>query len=464
MTALDHVAPAPTSADALARTRSRRVVIAAPPGWPITVMFGLFPIWWALGLSQLIFLIMAVPMSVTLWRRRPIRLPPFFGLWALLLLWMCAGVTMLSVNPLGTVPNSFAGRMPAYLLRVVSYLTVTVLLLYIGNLTEKEMSRRRICGWLSWMFLVTVAGGIFGVLAPHAEFSSALELALPSDIRHNPYIQSLVHPASSQLQDVLGYAAPRPKAPFEYTNYWGNNLSITGIWFVTLAALGGVSKRPAVRWLLVSLTLMIAVVPAIWSLNRALWVGAMLSVFYVALRLALQRRIILTFGLIGASIAMAIAVPFTPLGTIISSRLDNGKSDQIRSNLSRQTVDLVNTSPVLGFGTTRTAQGSPESLAVGKSAECPRCGNFVIGSNGQFWQLMISTGYVGTGLYALFFGLLVWRYRHDRSAIGIAGSLVMCLVPFYGLFYNPLPSPMAFYFVSLALLWRNDQYNEEATA
>ncbi len=435
-----------------------------PAAWPIVLLLGGFPIWWALGFGVFIFMIMAVPMAVHLWRRRPIKLPTGFGLWALFLVWLIAGIFVLELSPIGTIADSLSSRLFGYGLRLGSYLALTIMLIYIGNLTEEELPRRRLVGLLAWMFVVTTAGGMLGVLAPHLSFTSPFELILPGSIRTNSYVQSLVHPASSQLQDVLGYQAPRPKAPYEYTNAWGNNLSITGVWFVAYLALGGLTRFKGFRWPVAALVFVLALIGAIWSLNRGLWIGLGLSIVYVAVRLAMRRKFAV-LGALGALICLlAVAVPFSPLGDVISARLDNGKSNAIRTNLTQQTIEVVKQSPLLGFGSTRTAIGSPDSLTVGKSADCPQCGNFVIGSNGQIWQLLVATGYVGLFLYLAFFLYSIWRYRSDDSAIGIAGGLVLCLALFYALVYNAVPSPLAFYFLSVGLLWRNRIARREKSA
>lgn len=436
-------------------SRPRRVLVRLPPAWPFIGTFALFPLWWALGLGVLIFNIMAVPMAVHLWRRRPVLLPPGFGIWALFLVWLVVGFLMLDLNPIGTLPGTVLSRSMAYSLRLVSYLALTVMLLYVGNMTEEELPRRRIVALLAWMFAVTVVGGLSGILRPDLEFTSPLEAVLPGGLAHNAYVQSLVHPALSQVQDVLGYSAPRPKAPFEYTNSWGNNLSLSGVWFVCLAVIGGLSRRRAVTWTVLTVVLVLAVIPAIWSLNRGMWIGVGLSVVYLAVRLAWRRRFGLVVGVLTAVVLALATIPVTPLGGVIGSRLDNPRSNEIRSSLSSQTLKVVNLSPILGFGSTRTSLGSPASLAVGKSAECPQCGNFIIGSNGQLWQLLVSTGYPGTALYLLFFLFGIWRYRRDSSAIGVAGSLGLFLALFYALLYNAVPSPLAFYLVSYGLLWRN---------
>jgi hypothetical protein len=447
---------APTTAPPAHRRLSRQL----PDGWPLIALFLLFPLWWALGLATFIYVILAVPMAVHLWRWRPVRLPPGFGLWALFLVWQVVAISMLGVDPLGTVPDTWSGRLIGYGTRLASYLALTVLLLYVGNLSERQMPQRRLVSLVAWMFGVTVAGGLLGVLAPHFEFTSPLEYLLPGSIRSNGYVQSLVHPASSQIQTVLGYSAPRPKAPYDYTNSWGNGLSVTGNWFVALFAMGGLTRRRWLRWTLAPVIAGLVAVTAIYSLNRGLWLGIGLSVLYLAIRLAAQRKLAL-LGMLASMICVtAVVVPATPLGGLITGRLENGKSNEIRASLTAQTFSTVRHSPVLGYGSTRNAYGSPSSLAVGKSASCPQCGNFPIGSTGQLWLVLISTGYGGAILYFGFFGYGIWRYRHDGSKIGIAGGLSLWLSLLYALFYNAVPMALAFYLVSYGLLWRNDQQSD----
>jgi len=428
------------------------------PGWPLAALLVLFPLWWALGLGALIGPILAVPMAVHLLRRRPVRLPPGFGIWMLFLIWVAAGALVLGAELQGTLAAGAGSRVLGYGTRVVFYLSATIAMIYAGNLTEEELPRRRLVGMLGVTFCWTVAGGLLGVLAPYFEFTSPVELLLPESVRFNAHVQSLVHPASSQVQDVLGYPTPRPKAPFEYTNAWGNMLSVLGLWFVV--AVWG--RRGPYRKLLGAAVLAAAVVVGVYSLNRGLWIGVGLSLGYVAVRLAMRGRVAV---LVSTAVALALAavlVAASPLGGLVKERLDNPHSNGTRTTLSAQAFEAAVTSPVIGYGTTRNAQGSRQSIAIGKSSDCPQCGNFAIGSNGQLWLLLISHGFAGVALYAGFFLYGIWRYRHDSSAIGIVGSLVLCLALFYGLFYNASPSPLTFYLLSMALLWRNAQQAEAA--
>lgn len=433
-----------------------RQIVRLPVGWPVVALLAGYPIWWALGLGVLIYPLLAVPMLMHLLRRRPVKLPPGLLIWLLFLAWQVLSIPALVLNPPGTVAETMYGRLLAVLVRLGCYLAVTIMLIYVGNLTESELSRQRLARLLGWMFLVTIAGGLLGLAAPTFNFTSPLELALPSGIRSNTYVQNLVHPASSQVQEVLGYSAPRPKAPFEYTNAWGNNVSVFAVWFVLVMVSGGLIKRRVLRWLLLVGVLAVAAVPLIYSLNRGMWIGVGLSAVYVAIRLAARRRYAPLAAMMMATLVLGMAVLVTPLGDMISSRLENGKSNQVRTSLTEQTIHLVNSSPIIGYGSTRIVAGSAESIAIGRSPSCAKCGNFNIGSNGQLWQALIAGGYVAGGLYLSFFLYAIWRYRRDSSPLGIAGSTVMWLALLYSLVYNAFPSPLAFFFLSFALLWRND--------
>jgi hypothetical protein len=146
----------------------------------------------------------------------------------------------------------------------------------------------------------------------------------------------------------------------------------------------------------------------------------------------------------------------TPLGGVVGARMDNGKSNGVRSFLIERALDGVAESPVIGFGSTRNTIGGRNSITVGESAKCERCGNFTVGGNGQFWQLIYAHGAVGTIAYLGFFGFGLWRFRRDRSPIGIAASAAVVTSFSAMLWYNALVTPLAFMFLAYALLWRNE--------
>jgi hypothetical protein len=430
--------------------------------WPLTWLLGGYPIWWALGLGVLIFPLLAVPMAVALVRRPPRRLPPVLLWWCGFLAPTGAGIAALGVDPRGTIPGDPIGRLPGVAFRLVEYGSLTVLLLYALSRTDRELPQRRLVALLGWLFVVTVAGGLLGTFAGHLQFTSPVELLLPQHVRHNNFVASLVHPAAAQLMDVPGYPAPRPAAPWGYTNTWGNNLALLIGWFVVAAfALRGRHARvpagatPAGRPIAALVVLALAVVPVVTSLNRGLWIDLALLAGYLTVRLALRGRLLaLGAGIAGAAV-LGVLLLATPLGGMVHGRLENGKSNNVRMFVTEKAIEGVTASPLIGLGTTRNTQGSDQSIAVGGTPDCQRCGGHTIGGNGQLWQVLYLHGGLGTVLYLGFFGAILWRHRADASPIGLAGSgaIVVSLASMF--YYNALVTPLAFTFLSYALLWRN---------
>ncbi|WP_305789819.1 O-antigen ligase family protein [Symbioplanes lichenis] len=434
----------------------------ALPAWPVAAALAFYPLWWALGLGVLIFPIMAGPMVVLLLRRRqagrPLLLPPGFGWWALFLAALLVSVAALGADPAGTVAEHASGRLIAVVYRFIMYASMTVLLIYTGNLTEAELSRRRLVRLLAWLFAITVAGGVLGIVAGTFEFTSPVEYLLPGSVRSKGFVQSLVHPYAAQIMDLVGGEKPRPAAPWGYTNTWGNNFCLLMGWLVVWA---GTSRRASARPLAL-LGLAVAIVPAVVSLNRGLWIGIGVVVLYVAARYVLMGRLWIIGAVLAAALSLFVALIATPLGDTVSARLDNGKSNGVRSFLMQRAVDGFVESPIIGYGSTRTTIGGRNSITVGESSECERCGNFTVGGNGQFWQLLYAHGAVGTIAYLGFFGYGLWRFRRDRSPIGIAASAAIVSSFSAMLWYNAIPTPLAFMFLAYALLWRNEKGDTHA--
>jgi hypothetical protein len=435
-----------------------------------------YPVWWALGLGVLIFPVMAVVMGVQLAGRRSVkgvlrfgggrlRVPGEVGVWVLFLVVVVLGVAALGVDPVGTVRNSIGGRLPGVAFRVVEYGSLTVLLVYAASVCEKVLPQRRLVGLLAWLFVVTVGGGLLGTVAGRFQFSSPVELLLPAHLRHNSFVQSLVHPSAAQLMEVLGYASPRPAAPWGYTNTWGNNFALLVGWFVVA---GLVWKPRGRHGRLVRLAavgcLLLALVPAVYSLNRGLWIDLGLAAVYVAVRLALRGRLWAVGALAGTIVLVALLLAVTPLGGLVGSRLDHGRSNNVRAYVTTKALDGVWESPVIGLGTTRNTQGSDQSIAVGSTADCQRCGTHTIGGNGQLWQVLYLHGLLGASLYCGFFLLVLWRHRHDASPVGLAGGTAIVVSLASMLYYNSLVTPLAFTFLSCALLWRNRPGARKVTA
>ena len=446
-----HGAALPTGG--LDRVPVRVRFLPLPVGWPLTALLALYPLWWVLGMGTLIVFVLAVPMAVHLVRHRPIAVPPGFGIWALFLVWVVASTVMLGTDPAGVVAEPASSRLLGVGFYLAGYLAATIMLLYAGNLTEEQFPRRRLVRQLGGLFVVVVAGGLLGTTVPAFEFTSLVEVLLPQWLASHDFVQTLVHPVSAQLHDVLGYEAPRPAAPFGYTNTWGNCLVLLLGWFAVSFFSGTGPWRRVVG----SVVAAAAAVPVVYSLNRGVWIGLALVALITAVRLALRGRAALLVGL-SVSIALAAALfVASPLGGIVQARLDNPHSNDIRMFTTERTLSAVQASPVLGLGGTREAMGGANSIAVGATPSCPRCGNPVLGSNGQIWFVLISQGFVGAGLFVGFFVRSLWAYRRDRTPLGDAGMLACGLPLYFMLIYNAVPIPLVIAFLSIAALWRNSR-------
>jgi hypothetical protein len=418
-----------------------------PTRWPIAALLVGYPVWWALGFGGLSVIVVAVPMAVILWRRRPIRLPPGFGLWLLLLAGYLISGLMLAELPPGTYGELSHGRLIGYAMRLCLMLSVLVMVCYLGNLSERELPQRTLVRMLGVLFLTTVAGGLLGLLAPRFEFTSPVERLLPAWVSGNSFVQNLIHPTAAQVQWVLGYPSPRPEAPFEWANAWGNNLSVLLIWFVVGWWVYGGAGRRVVAVVAVGL----AAIPVVYSLNRGLWLGLGVCVGYVVLRVGGRSR----RAICGLVAAAALVFALSPLPGIVAQRLDNPHSNDIRAFTISATVAAARHSPIIGYGNTRNAYGNHRSITTGRSDWCDTCGHPPLGSDGHLWLLLISQGLTGAALYIAFFVLAIRRFWGDRSPIGLAGVLVMVLVLLYMFVYDGFVTPLGLYLISFALLWRN---------
>src|SRR5439155_1718280 len=120
-----------------------------------------------------------------------------------------------------------------------------------------------------------------------------------------------------------------------------------------------------------------------------------------------------------------------------------GKSNGVRLYLTQQALAGLRESPLIGFGSTRNTQGGRNSITVGESDDCERCGNFTVGGNGQLWQLLYAHGVLGTAAYLGFFGYGLWRFRRDASALGLVGSAALVSTFASMFWYNALVTPLA---------------------
>lgn len=447
--------PAPRPGRRLGR---RAGWFASHPEWPVTALLVLYPVWWALGLGTYMFILLAIPMARRMYkwhvdRDRVIKMPPGFGFWLLFLIVSVAGVALIKLGAPLTIQSPLHNRVIAWAVRIASYGGVTILLLYAGNLTEAEFPRRRLAWQLGLFALYAVVGGLGGVVAPHFQLTSPMGLILPNSLKASTLGQSIMHPGLAQLSaGPTGTGRGRPEAPFDYTDTWGNSIVLLLPWL----AAGWWSYGTRRQRIIAAAALSIVIVPIVYSQDRGAWIAVVLTVAYVALRLAARGKLALLGILITGLAVVALALVATPLQSIISSKVSNPSSNGIRQSQATITLKDAEASPLLGFGDSRHMQGSPSSITVGHSASCPTCGQYEIGSNGQIWLLLICSGFLGAFLYCGFFAYGIWRYRKDRTPYGWAGILTL-LLPFELMFaYDAVGAPLGITMLAYVMLWRND--------
>jgi hypothetical protein len=203
-----------------------------------------------------------------------------------------------------------------------------------------------------------------------------------------------------------------------------------------------------------ALVLAVALVPIVYSLNRGLWFGVLLSLVFVLFRLAKHGDVRAT--LIASSTMTVGAVLFlaTPLNHVVQQRASHGKSNSIRAFVDSQSFKGAVESPLIGWGDSRKVIGSSQSIAVGPSPDCPLCGAVNLGSTGEIWVVMFDQGLVGAAIYLGFFVAVWWRLRPNPSLIAAGGRLVCILSIAYSFVYNNLPTGLVLTMLSIGIAAR----------
>ena len=431
---------------------SLRDVLRRRPGWPLVVLFVGYPLWWVLGIADVVGLFVAGAMAYTLLRTRTVRIPRGFGIFLLFLLWVVLGAALVQVAAPGAVATVSSTRYLTWLWRLVWYVKAGVLLLYLGNM-RKQLSVRWICRVFSAMFIVIVAGGLLGVVAPNFQFHSALELVLPHHIATIPFIHSEIHPVAAESFTSFIGTGGRTSAPFPYANVWGLNFAC----FLPFFVVGWLARGCGWRRVVGPMILAVAAIPVIYSLNRGLWLALAAAAVFVAIRsLVAGRPRILGSLVIGLGLA-TIVVLASPLHTKIEDRLHSSgpSSNAGRAELSSLTLSSMrSTSPLLGFGTTRQVQGNFNSINGGATASCPRCVLPAMGTQGQFSLVVFTQGIGGVVLYFGFLFLQFLRYIRMRTAVAIAMLSVLLMHFVTSTVYSADNLALLAIFGAVAVLWR----------
>jgi hypothetical protein len=411
----------PTTGAAPAPRRS-----GLPEGWPLLILFGAFPVWWALGLSAVIWILLAVPMLAWLLARGRVRVPKGFGLWLAFLFWM-----LLSASQLDE-----ARRWYAFSYRAVLYLSMTVMFVYVYNLPRASVPARRIVLALTLFWATVICFGFAALANPDFRLTTPVSLLLPGALTANPFAQDLFSARLAQVQTFIGYALPRPAAPFTYTNEWGGAVGLlTPMALAGLGMLRGYLTRNLVRLLLVA-----SLVPIVISANRGLWVGLGAGLVYAAVRVALRGNARALVAILGFLAIVAALVTFTPLERYVSDRLAHQHSNERRESLSSQAVKGGLERPLLGYG------GPRESPDLVNAPE--------IGTHGQVYLVLFSQGIPGLAFFCGWWLWALWVSHRGATGPPLWCHVMLLIGVLEFLFYDMMPTQLHLMMVVAAVAWR----------
>lgn len=395
------------------------------PTWPLTVLFGAFPLLWLLGLAGFAVPLTALPMLGVLLLRKGVRVPARFGLLLLFLVWMVVAATQLDTP----------GRMIGFVFQFLNYASATVFFVYVYNCSRRALPLWRAVGLMVLFWIWVVAGGYLGVLVPNGSISTPMQSLLPGSIVGNDYVNQLVHPRFAEVQRPWGapHAYERPSAPFPYTNAWGSHFALL-VPFVLLYV-----RTAAARWRrnAVLILLIAALVPAFSTLNRGMFLAVGVGIVYAAVRFGARGQVrwlaaVLALLLIGLATASALGV-----GQTIGSRTEYSSTNTGRATIYREAFERTLASPLVGHGAPRPS----------------RTLDISVGTQGEIWYIMFSFGFVAL---ALFCGWLWSLALRTRSAPGVLLWLhVVTVMAGFMIFYYGLDgTQLVVVFMAAALVFR----------
>ncbi|NPC97960.1 O-antigen ligase [Nocardioides sp. zg-DK7169] len=420
--------PSPTPARTRAPSSAPSPVLSPDaadlPAWPVVVLFAGLPLWWVSGVLDLVWVPAAVVMAMLLGRADTVRAPRGLGVWLLFLAWCAASAIMVTT----------ASDLLGFAYRLALYLAGTVLLVYVYN-ARHRLTDRVVCGCLTLWWVYTVVGGYLGLLMPAAVLRTPLARLLPDSLLGNELVSHMVVRRLSQFNpDSFLQVAPRPSAPFLYTNNWGNVYSlllpfvIVHLWQV----------RGERRFWLLLAVLPASAVPALLTLNRGMFLGVGLAAAYVGLRALLARHLPTIAVLVALGVGAVALFHALPVEERQGDRLSTSAttSTDDRAALYVQALELVPESPLFGHGTPVPTLGE---------AGVP------VGTQGQVWMVLVSHGPVATVCFLGWFALAFLGTVRRRDPVGLACSTALLVGSVELFFYGALPYGLPLLMLAAAL-------------
>ncbi|MCW2769462.1 MAG: ligase [Aeromicrobium sp.] len=380
----------------------------ALPAWPVLTLVWGFPVFWALGATVIAGVLLTVVMLSYLAHYRATRLVPGVYAFTSFVVWVIPCAMMLDST----------SRALGYAYRFSVLLIVGTALVYTIS-AGIRLSRRRIVHALTFLWFVTIIGGLVGMLLPEVRLSTPVGMLLPDSLTHNEYVHDLFFPPLAEVQHPFGSPTTfvRPSAPFPYANSWGVALVL----LTPVAVAGFLQARSRLLRCAVVLGLAAMIAPAMATSNRGMFGALLLAAVYVVVRLAIRDRAAPVLAIAVLGVVGGIVLIANGLVSQISTRQQYGDSSGTRMRLYDETFQRTLQSPLLGHGAPRPS--TEQALSVG--------------TQGYVWMLMFSFGFVGLALFLMFLWgttLRTWRAPGDID-LALHSTLVVAsvVIVVYGL-------------------------------
>jgi N-acetylglucosaminyldiphosphoundecaprenol N-acetyl-beta-D-mannosaminyltransferase len=354
--------------------------IGGLPLWPLRIAFVGFPVWWLLGFAWAVWAVVSVLGLGVLVCSRNLRVPRGMWVYGLMLVGLLGSAFELH----------HAGNLKSYLYGIEGFVGGGVVCVYTYNTASPARTAARYAGIFG---LMTIGGGLLGVVLPHFSYSPPGARILSS-----PFFHSISTVQFASVSPLSG--ANRPSAPFVYANKWG---AVLGICLPVVVALTGGQWRRHRSLILLAVAL--SIVPIVFSLDRTLWVIVVLSVGYALVRAVRAGHGGAVLALLAAVGIVGVVLVATQLHSLIGQKFSNTTSGMARSAIYHATLTGFRASPLFGHGISGgdTFQGKQLAAAVG--------------TQGQFWALLYDAGLIGTIPFYGFFVLVLWRTRQTRTSL-----------------------------------------------
>ncbi|MEH0843685.1 O-antigen ligase family protein [Micromonospora sp. CPCC 205711] len=353
-------------------------------------MFGLVPLWWALGAFYLGWSVFGLVLLALLVARGRVPLPAGTACWLVFLVLVLLSGTRLD-------------RPTAYLtfgLRLGFLATALIVCVYVYTLVREGVAWERVLRPLVWYWLSIVALGWLAVLMPTFALTTPVEMALPGGISGERFIQALTHVRANEFNPQSRTPIYRTAAPYPYTNNWGTAYALLVPCVLAYLTSVRTGRFRMVLWA----SLPLSVVPAFMTLNRGMFLGLGAGLLYLGLRALVRGNARLIVSIAGLVVLVWIVSLVVPVQEMIDARVSSTDTNVDRMDLYVRTWQAVEHSPLLGYG-------APKSVDT-TLAEEP------LGTQGLIWQILYSHGIPAL---LVFLTWLVLVARRLAAAVSPAG-------------------------------------------